>query len=305
MICTYRTARFAVLSTLALLLGLAILLTPRSASAQEAFEPARFSVEVTGEGPDAIFIPGLSTSREVWRDAVADLEGYRVHLVQVRGFGEDAGMNAQGEVLVPLVAELARYIEAEQMEAPAIIGHSVGGLTAMTLAAKHPDLPGRVMIVDALPWIAHIFVPPGTEPQMDAMLARGEMMRRMMAGGWTGQRGPGAPEQMLRTQIADPASMPRLLEITDGVDTRVSGQLIYDALTADMRENIASITAPVTVMVPVRPDFLPAATVERFYRAQYAALPDADFVTIAHAGHFVMLDQPDEFRDALAVFLAD
>src|SRR5205085_9117566 len=47
----------------------------------------RFSVEVVGKGPDLIFVPGLSSSRETWK-ATADRlrERYRLHLVQLAGF---------------------------------------------------------------------------------------------------------------------------------------------------------------------------------------------------------------------------
>src|SRR5687768_18396338 len=90
-----------------------------------AQEPTRFSVEVSGEGPDVIFLPGLATSRGVWADAVAALgPGYRVHLVQLKGFGEPAGPNAQGPVLAPLVVELARYIADNRLERPAKIGRA-------------------------------------------------------------------------------------------------------------------------------------------------------------------------------------
>ena len=50
------------------------------------FRPTRFTVEVTGEGPDVLLIPGLTTGREVWRATVASAPGYRYHLLQVAGF---------------------------------------------------------------------------------------------------------------------------------------------------------------------------------------------------------------------------
>ena len=36
-----------------------------------AIEPTRFTVEVRGEGPDVILVPGLASSRAVWADTVA------------------------------------------------------------------------------------------------------------------------------------------------------------------------------------------------------------------------------------------
>src|SRR3954470_16682224 len=93
-----------------LLSGFALLLAGAPAAAQR-FQPTRFSVEVTGRGPDVILIPGLTSGREVWRATAAALPGYRYHLHQVAGFaGEAARGNRAGPVVAPLADELVRYI---------------------------------------------------------------------------------------------------------------------------------------------------------------------------------------------------
>jgi N-formylmaleamate deformylase len=135
-------------------------LAPASAVAQPvpapvaapAFVPTRFSVEVVGSGPDVILIPGLTSSRSVWRAAIAATPGYRYHLIQVAGFaGAPAGGNARGEVVAPLAEEIARYIRANRLDRPALVGHSMGGTIALMIASRHPDLAGKAMVVDMLP----------------------------------------------------------------------------------------------------------------------------------------------------------
>ena len=54
-------------------------------------------------------------------------------------------------MVAPVAAEIARYIAATRLVSPAIVGHSMGGTIAMMLAAHHPKLVGRVMVVDMLP----------------------------------------------------------------------------------------------------------------------------------------------------------
>jgi N-formylmaleamate deformylase len=116
------------------------------------FQPTRFSVEVRGRGRDVILIPGLMSGRHVWDSAVQSVPGYRYHLVQVSGFaGEAARGNASGRVLVPLAEELSRYIEANGLNRPAIVGHSMGGTLGLMLAARYPARVGRLMVVDMLP----------------------------------------------------------------------------------------------------------------------------------------------------------
>src|SRR5688500_6311823 len=107
--------------------------------------PTRFTTKVTGQGPDVILIPGLSSPASVWDETVAHLEGtHRVHVLQVAGFaGAPAGDNANGAIVSSLAEQVATYIADEKLKAPAIIGHSLGGATALMLAARHPAVPGR------------------------------------------------------------------------------------------------------------------------------------------------------------------
>ena len=56
-----------------------------------AFVSDRLSVEVMGQGPDVILIPGFASSREVWRPLARRLSAtHRVHLVQLAGFAGEA-----------------------------------------------------------------------------------------------------------------------------------------------------------------------------------------------------------------------
>ncbi|MDE1467270.1 alpha/beta fold hydrolase [Aurantiacibacter sp. D1-12] len=287
-----------------LMLGIGLLWS-MSAEAQSDFEPTRFSVEVQGTGPDVILIPGLSTTREVWRPHLEVLDGHRVHLLQVRGFGEDAGVNAEGPIMDGLVAELAQYIEAKGLDQPAIVGHSMGGFIAMKLGAQHPDLPGKIMIVDSLPWFAVILVPVGSEPELAQVEQQAEMARAMLLS----MHGRDVPENandgLLSSYTTNPANLQTLRDLTGDADPRVTGQLVYELMLGDMRQGIANITTPVTVIVPHRPGFMTPETIRDFYARQYAALPAAELVLIEQAAHFVMVDQPEAFDAAVRTFLAD
>ena len=104
-----------------------------------------------GTGPDVILVPGLSSPRAVWTATAERLKAtHRVHLVQLKGFGEPAGANASGPVLQPFVDELAAYISDNRLDRPAVIGHSMGGLAIMMVEIDHPGVTGKLMVVDAL-----------------------------------------------------------------------------------------------------------------------------------------------------------
>ena len=270
------------------------------------FSPTRFSVEVAGEGPDVILVPGLATSREVWRDAAGRLgPGYRVHLVQVKGFGEPAGPNAQGPVLEDLVDELARYIANNGLERPAVVGHSLGGLAALMLGVEHPSLAGRLMIVDAFPWYGVTVTQPGAQATAASIEPQARMMRDALVASYGTPQSPEQTEAAIARYVLDPSKLPLLREWTAGADPRVVGQLVYEDLITDLRTRIAGIEAPLTLIYPWNERYPTREQAEGFYGANYAALPRAELVAVGPAAHFVMTDQPDAFQARLEEFLAD
>src|SRR3954452_13821096 len=102
-----RTTLTAALAAAAFLAPVAAAAAPPVRTAP-APAPTRFTVTVEGSGPDVILIPGLSSPRDVWAGTAGALKGrYRVHVVQLNGFGRSsAGANAEGNILAGTVAEL-------------------------------------------------------------------------------------------------------------------------------------------------------------------------------------------------------
>ena len=288
------------------LLAAALLAAGPARAQAGVFTPTRFSVTVSGEGKDVIFIPGLATSRGVWQGAAERLgPGYRVHLVQVKGFGEPAGPNAEGPVLEHLVDELARYIADNGLEHPAIVGHSLGGLAALMLGVEHPALPGRLMIVDAFPWYGVTVTPPGAQATVASIEPQAKIMRDALVASYGTPQSPEQAEAAIARYVLDPGKLPLLREWTAEADPRVVGQLVYEDLITDLRPRIADITAPLTMVYPWNERYPTREQAEAFYRASYAALPHAELVAVGPAAHFVMTDQPDAFQAALEEFLAE
>jgi len=94
-------------------------------------------------------LPGLGSSSDVWKHLWVDLQGYEVHLIEVKGFaGLPAEDNAGGEILAPVADEIARCIHEEDLTDISIIGHSMGGTIATLIAARFPEDVDRLMVVD-------------------------------------------------------------------------------------------------------------------------------------------------------------
>ena len=273
---------------LAAAMGLAAIgAAPAPAPSQPAvkpFAPTRFSVTVQGTGPDVILIPGLTGSSGVWKSAIAGVPGYRYHLVQVAGFANTpARGNSQGNVVAPLAEEVARYISSRGLRRPAIVGHSMGGTVAMLVAARHPSLPGKIMVVDMLPQPAGI-----------------------IGGDAAGMRGLA---DSLRDLSASPGGR-RLVESAirlfgnpeGGADPDVTARATHELALMDLTPQLPRIAAPLTV-VYASLDPSRRASDDGRYRAAYAGKRGAKLVRIDNSGHMIMYDQPARFRSELKAFL--
>ena len=275
-----------------------------------AAAPTLFSVTVVGNGPDVIFIPGLSSTRDVWTASVDRVaRTHRVHLVQLKGFGEPAGPNATGPVLKPFVDELAAYVRNLPAR-PAVVGHSMGGLAALMLAADHPRAVSRLLIVDAFPFIGPVF----GAADVATIAPRAEQMRAMLLA----QAGKMKPDFASRPDCPEtlPAPASPVGNMTNSgagaclmkhgamaSDLRVVAQAMYDDMVTDMRPRLKDIAVPVTVLYPQDDRLLSAAQAEKTYADSYAGTPSLTLVRIADSYHFIMQDQPARFRAELERFL--
>lgn len=286
-----------------LILAAMALAVPSAPAGAQRFEPTRFSVETVGRGPDVILIPGLTSGREVWRATAAALPGYRYHLIQVAGFaGEPARGNRAGPIVSPLADELARYIADRHLVRPAIVGHSMGGSWAMMVAGRHPELAGRVMVVDMLPFLGAMFGGPGATP--DSIRPIAEQIRQGIAAS-TGEARQRQIEQtiagMVKTESLRPAAVAQSLASDPGV----SAQGFYDVIVSDLRPELANIHVPLTVLyvLPAGAPLTPEQ-IDQFYRLSYAGAPQAVLKRIPDSYHFIMFDQPEAFQRELRAFLS-
>jgi pimeloyl-ACP methyl ester carboxylesterase len=285
-----------------LLLPLAACATAREPAAP-AFASDRLSVEVVGSGPDVVLIPGLSSSPQVWRGTVETVPGYRYHLVHVAGFAsKPAGANASGPVVEPVAEEIARYIAQAGLKKPALVGHSLGGAWALMVAARHPELVSKVMVVDMLPFLGAMFGGPTATAESVKPMA--EQMRAGIASS-AGEARRKQIEQTIAGMVRTEALRPPLVEHSLASDPATSAQAMYDLITTDLRPELAKIKVPLTVLY-VRPAGAPVtdAQMEQFYAMSYSGAPQAVLKRIPDSYHFIMLDQPARFQSELKEFLA-
>lgn len=276
---------------------------PLSGALAAPFESNRITVRTEGSGPDVVLIPGLNSSPRAWASTVAALPGYRYHLVQVAGFaGQPAGGNKEGNVAAPVAEEIARYIRETGLKQPAVIGHSMGGTMGMMLAARHPDVLSRLMVVDMYPYLGSFFAGPGAPPE------RVEAVANAVTAGIRGA----SPEQRAKNTSDTIAGMVNTEAMRAGAisdssasDLDVSSRAYRELIVTNLIPELPKITKPVTVLyVQPRSVPIPAEQFDYAYKSAYAPVKQLTLKRIPDSAHFIMWDQPQRFQDEVKAFLA-
>ncbi len=284
-------------------LAFAVRAEPVVAASQAAFVSDRLSVEVVGSGPDVVLIPGFASSREVWRAEAERLKAtHRVHLVQLAGFAGEPWVHGDGPFVQPMAEELARYIREQRLERPAVIGHSMGGMTAILLAQQSPELVGRVMSVDSLPFFSALF-----GPQVTAATAR--PFAEQAAAGIIGADEAGFRAGQERSAIGysrTPATRTAMVEWSMRSDRQAMASAIREVMTTDLRPGLAAMTTPVWAVYAADADGgAPAAMADALWAREYAGLPGVRLIRVDASRHFIMADQPARFAELVDQLLAD
>lgn len=298
---------FAIASAVALAAGGLALVTRAEAApvpaVQTAFASDRLSVEVMGDGPDVVLIPGFASSREVWRAEAERLKAtHRVHLIQLAGFAGEPWTHGDGAFVEPAVEELARYVREAGLDRPAIIGHSMGGMSAVMLAQRHPELVGRVMSVDSLPFFSALFGPTATVESVRpfADQAAAGIVAADEAGFRAGQA------QAALGYSRTPATQTAMVEWSMASDRRAMASAIREVMTTDLRPGLAAMTTPVWAVYAADADGgAPTAMADALWNREYAGLPGVRMVRVDDSRHFIMADQPERFAAIVDQFLAD
>ncbi|QHL90317.1 alpha/beta fold hydrolase [Sphingomonas changnyeongensis] len=289
---------FAALAPVAMMAGIA------APAAAADFASDRISVTVSGSGPDVILVPGLTSSPRIWADLTAALPGYRYHFVQVRGFaGTPAGGNQSGEVVARVADEVARYAAEQKLTAPALIGHSMGGTIGMMVASRHSGRIGRLMVVDMVPFMGTFIG--GPTATVESIRPMAQQITAQMAKAPPEQRRQNAV-MTLATMIKTEAARPGPIEDSEKSDPAVVASAYAELMLTDLRPELARIAVPTTVLY-VKPPQLPItdAQMNAFYQTQFAGIAGVKLVQVPDSYHFIMLDQPQRFREDVKAFLAN
>lgn len=104
----------------------------------------------SGQGQPLIILHGLLGSSDNWFTLAKKFsETFSVYLVDQRNHGQSP--HSEDFDYKVMTEDLEEFIHDHQLASPYIIGHSMGGKTAMNFAVKNPDKVDKLIVVDIVP----------------------------------------------------------------------------------------------------------------------------------------------------------
>jgi pimeloyl-ACP methyl ester carboxylesterase len=172
--------------------------------------PVRLAFDDEGTGdPPLVFVPGWCCDRTLFAPQVDHFRrAHRVVALDLRGCGASP-VTEDGYDIPSLAADVGALCDDLGLERPVLIGHSLGGMIGLELAAARPELVGAVVGVDSGP----IDPLPGVRPQFASLAATiegedgGDARRAYIEGLFLSHDDAGAQQHTLEVMCAVPASV--------------------------------------------------------------------------------------------------
>lgn len=247
--------------------------------------------QILGEGKPLLILHGYFGMSDNWRTLGNTFsKDFQVHLIDQRNHGRSFHSEAFNYEL--LAEDLYNYIQHYNLKEIALIGHSMGGKTAMLFATKYPNLIDKLIIVD--------ISPKSYEPHHNAILAG------LNAIDFSIQNSRGKVDQQLKQYIPELGVRQFLLK---NVYWKEKGVLAFRCNLQSLTENNSEVGKPLpkNSQFHKKTLFLSGENSEYILPEEQIILDnhftDYKVVTIKGAGHWLHAENPKDFYTEVCGFL--
>lgn len=251
-----------------------------------------FWFEERGAGEPVLFLHGLTWDHTMWDAQVESLASdYRCIALDFIGHGRTPDIDHDYSFW-DLASYVARFLDELGVPSAHVVGLSMGGMTAMRLALRHPARVRSLALLDTDAGAEDAARAAGYHQLAEGVVAQGwEPFADQVAAILFGQPFLESPQnrEMVRAKFA---ANPR-----ESIARRA---LRCVTQRDDIRGQLGQITVPTTVIVGE----LDIATPPEKSEAIAAAIPGARLVRISGAGHMSPLEAPEAVTAALREHLA-
>ncbi len=235
--------------------------------------------------PTIVLLHGLFGNSHYWDFLAYELSGqYHIIAIDQRGHGDSQWSEKYGPV--DYVSDLEEFVEVMEYNRLALIGHSMGGMTAILYASRHPERVSSLIIVDIGPRLDSS----GTDRMIKEMASEPGFFDSIEgAFDYIREVEPFCSDAFIGHQLRT--------ALRSGEDGRLYFKFDKALRRVPIRspewlwEHLVSVLCPALVIRGQESDILSRQTAnEMTRRLQYGSM-----VEIERAGHGVPADNPDAF----------
>jgi pimeloyl-ACP methyl ester carboxylesterase len=218
-------------------------------------------------------------------------EGARVVLYDQRGHGTSTRGTAPLSIET-LAHDLTEVLEATDVRDAVLAGHSMGGMTIMSLATYRPDVLKERAKATVL--VATAATSLGDRSARGARVASTMVASPILTRAMQSRNG----HVFVRSAFGDNpvrSHMDLTRDLFGGCHGTVRGDFLHSISTMDLLGGVATMEVPTTVMVGTRD----ALTLPKKADQIVATVPGARLVTLQNRGHMLPLEDPDAVTDEI------
>lgn len=247
--------------------------------------------KIQGSGFPFIILHGYFGMGDNWKSHANKLaEDFEVHIVDQRNHGRSFHSDAFSYEL--MVEDLKFYFDEKKIEKAIILGHSMGGKTAMLFAVEYPELVEKLVVAD----IAPKYYAPHHQTIINALNSVDFSVLKLRS----------EIDDILKQSIPDEGVRQFLLKnVYRKTKTEMAFRFNLKSLTennSEVGEALPSFTTfdgEVLFLKGAKSDYI----LEDDYPLISAHFEQAKIETVANAGHWLHAENPSEFYNKLMTFV--
>jgi len=249
--------------------------------------------KILGSGEPLIIIHGFLGMGDNWKSLAGRFSNdFEVHLIDQRNHGRSFHANDFSYEI--LVDDLLQYVNHYQLKKINLLGHSMGGKTAMLFAVNYPEIVNKLIVAD---------IGPKFYPRHHDIILEG-----LSIIDFSQQTSRKEIEEVLQGYIPEIGIRQFLLK---NVYWKTKEQLAFRFNLDSLLENIDEIGAALPALTVFKGEALFLKGENSGYINNddksliVAHFPKSSVITVKNAGHWLHAENPNDFYDHVVSFLAE
>lgn len=241
-----------------------------------------------GQGRDVVLVHGTPTSSVLWRQVVVGLSGdYRLHVLDLPGYGQSAKFEGQDVRLRALARALAGWLDHMGLDRPILVGHDFGAATVLGAHLVEGSPVSAIATADGVvlspwgtPYSRHVKEHEGVFAAVPGYIHEATLRAHLST----------AVSRLMPPKLMNELVAPWLGDVGQAAYYRQVGQFDYE-FTDELEKLYPEIEVPLLVLWGEEDRWVDISEGARFA----GMVAHSEFVTLPDAGHFAMLDTPGLF----------